>query len=216
MRILFAAALAAIVTPMSLASDFREVSFQTADSATIHANLYGQGDHAVVLAHGMVFDKESWDAQAVALAGAGLQVLAIDFRGYGKSSGPGGRGDLYQDVLGAVTYLRGAGAKRVSLVGGSMGGGAVGRAAVEAEPGTIHRVILLAASPVSAPEKMQGDKLFVVSRGDAGFDSVKQQHQRAGGPKKLVVLDGSAHAQHILGTDRGPELLKVIRDWLTK
>ena len=69
------------------AADFKEVSFETSDGGTIYANLYGEGSHAVVLAHGAVFNKESWYPLAMAMKEKGLQVLAIDFRGFGKSGG---------------------------------------------------------------------------------------------------------------------------------
>ncbi|MFN2548916.1 MAG: alpha/beta fold hydrolase [Myxococcales bacterium] len=65
------------------------VSLPTEDGGLIWADIYGDGDRAVVLAHGGMFDKESWAAQAQQLAGAGFRVLALDFRGYGKSRGPG-------------------------------------------------------------------------------------------------------------------------------
>ena len=63
------------------------VSFPTSDGGLIYADLYGQGDHAVILAHGARFTKESWKSQAPVLARAGFRVLAIDFRGRGKSRG---------------------------------------------------------------------------------------------------------------------------------
>ena len=41
-----------------------QVSFPTQDGGLIHADLYGEGDRAAVLAHGGRFDKESWEPQA--------------------------------------------------------------------------------------------------------------------------------------------------------
>src|SRR5262245_33846037 len=38
----------------------REVSFPTDDGGRIFAILSGSGEHAVVLAHGAAFNKESW------------------------------------------------------------------------------------------------------------------------------------------------------------
>ena len=43
---------------------------------------------------------------------------------------------------------------------------------------------------------------------------VQQQFQQAAEPKKLVVMDGSGHAQHIFKTDRAEELTKLILEWL--
>src|SRR5262249_9954272 len=65
------------------------ISIQTSDGGVIFADLYGRGDHGVVLAHGGRFNKESWAKQARELQAAGFRVLAFDFRGYGKSKGPG-------------------------------------------------------------------------------------------------------------------------------
>ena len=196
------------------ASSFREVSFDTRDGGHIYGNLYGDGDHAVVLAHGAVFNKESWEHLATRLASEGFQVLAIDFRGYGKSKGGNQGRALYLDVLGAVEYLHHSGAKRVSAVGGSMGGGASAEASVASETGQIGRLILLAAPPIPEPEKLKGNKLFIVSEGDGLAGRVKQQFEKAPEPKKLVVLEGSAHAQHIFKTSQSDKLTQLIVDWL--
>ena len=201
------------------------VSFPTEDGGLIYAHLYGAGDHGVVLAHGGQFDKESWGEQARALERAGLRVLAIDFRGYGKSRGGGESKDRYEglhlDVLAAVRYLRDSGAETVSVVGGSMGGWASANAAVEAEPGEIDRLVLLAHSPIERPEKLQGRKLFITTRDDPRGDGsprlpgIRDQYERAPDPKELVILDGSAHAQHIFPTEQGERLMQEILRFLT-
>jgi len=64
------------------------VSFNTEDGAVIYADVYGEGDQGVVLAHGGRFRKESWQPEAERLAKAGYRILAFDFRGFGKSRGP--------------------------------------------------------------------------------------------------------------------------------
>ncbi len=201
----------------------RQISFPTEDGGRVSADLYGSGAHGVVLAHGARFDKESWSRQAEELADFGFQVVAIDFRGYGDSVGgaaPGSRRDLYLDVLAAVRYLRGDGSETVSVMGGSMGGGAAARAAVEAEAGEIDRLILLAATPIANPEQMQARKLFVVTRGDSRgggalrLPGVQDQFDRAAAPKELLVLDGSAHAQHIFESEQGEALMEEILKFL--
>ena len=196
------------------AASFREVSFDTQDKGHIHGNLYGEGDHAIVLAHGAIFNKESWEHLATRLASEGHEVLAIDFRGYGKSKAGNQAGALYLDVLGAVEYLHLAGAKRVSVVGGSMGGGVSAEASVASEKGRIDRLILLAATPIRRPGNLKGNKLFIVSAGDGLAGRVKQQFEKAPEPKKLVVLEGNAHAQHIFKTGQGAKLTQLIVDWL--
>jgi alpha-beta hydrolase superfamily lysophospholipase len=55
---------------------------------------------AVVPAYGAAFDKASWAPVASWLAGRGLDVLAIGFRGYGRSRGTDAHA-LFKDVLAA-------------------------------------------------------------------------------------------------------------------
>jgi alpha/beta superfamily hydrolase len=202
------------------------VSFPTNDGGIVFADEYGDGTHAVVLAHGGRFTKESWAAQAPALVEAGFRTLAIDFRGRGRSrrgpgSAPGNEG-AHLDVLAAIRYLRDTGARRISLVGASFGGWAAARAAAEAPPGEIDRIVLLAHSPIENPEAIQGRKLFIIARDDVSgrgtprLPSIREQYERASDPKELVILEGSAHAQYIFGTDQGPRLLREILRFLSE
>lgn len=198
------------------AAEFREASFDTDDGGKIYANLYGDAEHAVVLAHGAVFDKESWHELASKMAKRDLRVLAIDFRGYGKSKAGNKGKTLELDILAAIEYLKANGAERVSLMGGSIGGGAVGRALVASEAEAVDRVVLLAAVPVDSPERLKGDKLFIVSEGDRLAKATREQHKMAPGPKQLNVLPGNAHAQHIFKTDQADVLTELILNHLTK
>lgn len=203
------------------------VSFPTQDGGLIYANLYGKGGRGIVLAHGGRFAKESWEKQARALVKAGFRVLAIDFRGRGKSRGgaqtqPSDDGLRY-DVLAAIRYLRKSGAKTVSVIGASFGGGAAAEASVEAEPGEIDHLVLLAHSPIARPEQMKGRKLFILTRDDFSGDNkiprlprIRDQYERASGPKELVILEGSAHAQFIFETEQGERLMGEILRFLSK
>lgn len=219
--------LAALVATLALArvvSSQDLVSLPTEDGGRVYANVYGTGDRGVVLAHGGRFAKESWAKQAKTLAAAGFRVLAIDFRGRGQSrGGPGlasGDDGLRFDVLAAVRSLRANGAGTVAVVGASMGGGAAAEAAVEAQPGEIDRLILLAHVPIDRPEKITIPTLFIVSRDDTlasgtpRLVGIRQQYEKASGPKALVVLDGSAHAQFLFDTDQGERLMREILQFL--
>lgn len=201
------------------------VSFPTSDGGLIYGHEYGKGDHGVVLAHGGRFNKESWDKQARILAQAEFRVLAIDFRGYGKSRGGGQSQDRddrhYLDILAAVRYLRESGAKTVSVVGASFGGGAAAMAAVESGPGEIDRLVLMAHSAIAQPERMQGRKLFITTRGDFSgsgtlrLPGIRDQYDRAPEPKELLILEGTAHAQHVFETDQGERLMHEIQRFLS-
>lgn len=207
----------------NLATAQKTVSFPTEDGGVIFADLYGTGDRAVVLAHGAQFNKESWAAQARTLEGAGFEVLAIEFRGYGKSHGPGEKdpmgAPLRLDVLAAVRYLHKTGAKNVSVVGASMGGMATGAASIASRQGEIDRLVLLSAPPNGPAEKLKSPVLFIVAQDDAIggaplVQRIREAYERAPQPKKLMVLRGSAHAQFLFQTDQAQKVMQAILQWL--
>ncbi len=211
-----------LVTGPAVAQE--HVSFPTEDGGVVYADIYGKGERGVVLAHGGRFNKESWEKQALELTKAGFRVMAIDFRGYGQSRGPqskSGFDGVEYDVLAAVRYLHKAGAKTVSVVGASFGGAATADASIDAEPGEIERLVLLAASTDRPAEKMKGRKLFIVARDDANADGprlpkIRANYEKAVGPKELIILDGAAHAQYLFATDQGERLMREILRFLTE
>jgi len=216
-------AILAAVALTGLAVAQQHVSFPTQDGGIVYADLYGKGERGVVLAHGGRFNKESWAKQAQALEAAGFRVLAIDFRGYGRSRGgtrlrPGDDGTHF-DVLAAVRYLRRKGTKTVSVVGASFGGSAAAEASIESEPGEIDRLVLLAAS-IEESEKVKGRKLFIVARDDVSGEGprlpgIRASFARASEPKQLIIVEGSAHAQFLFDTDQGPRVMREILRFLS-
>jgi esterase/lipase len=197
-----------IAVAASLAFGQKPVTFQLLDGqGQVQADLYGHGTRSVVLAHGGQFNKESWKKQAETLADSGFLVLSVRFRGDGfnPNGSPGAFGstaDNAADVLAAVSYLRRMGAKTVSAVGASMGGDAFGEADAASKPGNFDRIVLLGSSGGDFPEKLNGRKLFIVARDDRNFDGLRlpeisKHYARAPRPKRLVILEGPAHAQFL-------------------
>jgi pimeloyl-ACP methyl ester carboxylesterase len=202
----------------------QNISFPTEDGGRICAILAGAGPRAVVLAHGGQFTKESWRDQAQALTAAGFQTLAIDFRGFGCSSGPGqadfDHAPFAKDVLAAVHYLKQHGARTVSVVGGSFGGSAAGDASVQSAPGAIDRIVFLGAAPNLPAENLKSRTLFIVARDDANsgglrLPGIRAQYEKAPQPKQLIVLDGSAHAQFLFQTDHRARVMREILRFLS-
>src|ERR1700760_358579 len=197
----------------------RTVSFPTSDGGIVYGDVYGTGTRGVLLAHGGQFNKESWKKQADVLTQAGFFVLAIDFRGYGQSSGPGQSdvmsAPLYYDVLAAVRYLRKSGARTVSIVGASLGGWAAANASIKSEPGEIDRLVFLGSAPTGNAEKLKVRSLFIVARDDTSgseprLPGIRAQYEKAPEPKQLIIVDGSAHAQHLFQTDQGERVMQEI------
>ena len=205
----------------TVAAGQQTVSFATPDGAHIVANLYGKSDRAVVLAHGGRFNKESWREQARELVKAHFRVLAIDFRGFGQSTGPKEVEPAYEnDVLAAVRYLKAGGAKTVSVVGGSFGGSAAGDASIKGSPGEIDRIVFLGAEPNLSAEKLHSRSLFIVARDDSNgagprLPGIRAQYEKAPQPKELIVLDGSAHAQFLFQTEQKDRVMREILRFLT-
>jgi pimeloyl-ACP methyl ester carboxylesterase len=198
------------------------VTLHAKDGGVIQGDLYGAGPRGVVLAHGGRFNKGSWEKQARELERAGYRVLAIDFRGYGESTGPGQKdvftAPLYLDVLAGVRHLRATGATSVAAIGGSMGGSVAADAAI-AEPGAIDRLILLGSTPDAPPEKLVVRKLYIATRDDASGDGPRlpglQAHFAAAPePKELVLLEGSAHAQFMFQSDQAGRVMREILRFL--
>jgi pimeloyl-ACP methyl ester carboxylesterase len=222
-RLLIAIFVAVLLAESAAAQ--KTVSFPTEDGGVVFADVYGTSDRGIVLAHGGRFNKESWAVQAQTLVTAGFQVLAIDFRGYGKSHGPGDKdplgAPLQLDVLAAVRYLHKNGAKSVSIVGGSMGGSAAGDASILSQPGEIDRLVLLGAAPNGPAEKLKSPILFIVARDDASGDGelrlpgIRAQYEKAPQPKELIVVEGSAHAQYLFQTEQAERVMHEILRFLS-
>jgi dienelactone hydrolase len=194
--------------------------------SSIQADLYGNGNRGIVLAHGGRFGKESWAPQAQVLAQKGFTVLAVQFRGDkkkpdGSTSAEGAYEDNAADVLAAVRFLHARGLRSVSAIGGSLGGDAVGDADAQSNPGEFDRVVFLGSEGGSHPEQLKGRKLFLVARNDTSGDGlrlpgIEAHYAKAPQPKKLIVVDGSAHAQYLFGTDEGPRVMNEILTFIAQ
>lgn len=100
---------------------------KTRDGTDIYVKDWGSG-RPVVLLHGWPLSADSWDAQAMALADAGLRAIAYDRRGFGRSGQPWGGYDYDTLADDLADVLKETGADQdATIVGFSMGGGEVAR-----------------------------------------------------------------------------------------
>jgi pimeloyl-ACP methyl ester carboxylesterase len=68
-------------------------------------------------------------------------------------------------------------------------------------------------------DKLKSPALFIVARDDRSGDGprlprIQAQYEKAPEPKKLVVLEGSAHAQYLFDTDQAERVMGEILRWL--
>jgi len=112
-----------VPTPLS-------VAFTTLDGVSL-AGLHwdiGLRDVGCVVAHGFTGSSKDPNVQTICreLSGHGFGVLAIDFRGHGRSGGRSTVGaDEIHDIAAAVDWLREHGYEHVAVLGWSMGGSSV-------------------------------------------------------------------------------------------
>lgn len=209
-------------------SGSRPVTFESSDGVTLEGRLFGDGSTGVVLSHMQPADQRSWFAFANRLADEGYLVLTYDFRGY-CPGGQGGcsQGDLqvsaiWQDVLGAMDFVRSQGAATIALVGASMGGTASLVAA--GQEGSDVAVVVTLSAPTSIEgldadaallQRVDANKLFIAGVGDAAAAaSAEQLYEIAPPPKRPEIVPADDHGTDLLTGSRGEAVQRIIETYL--
>lgn len=114
-------------TPADWGLGYEAVSLQAADGVGLHGwYVPAEGAKQVLLFfHGNAGNISHRRASLEIFHRLGLNVLIIDYRGYGKSEGSPGEAGLYKDAMAAWDYLineRGFAADEVVIFGRSLGG----------------------------------------------------------------------------------------------
>jgi pimeloyl-ACP methyl ester carboxylesterase len=228
---LLAAVACSDANPGTAPRDSRAVEFTSADGVHLEGRLFGDGTSAVVLSHMRPADQTSWYGLADRLADDGYLVLTYNFRGYcpggdaGCSGGERDIGAIWQDVLGAVRYVRSQGATSVSLVGASMGGTASLVAA--AEEGAGVRAVVTLSAPVSIEglaadasllSRITAAKLFIAGVGDAPAAAdaqtlYAQSPPPKGGPE---IVPSDEHGTDLLTGGQGEVVTRLIETALER
>ena len=118
----------------------------TPDKTTLYLKDWGAGK-PVILLSGWPLTADSWDDQAMVLAGSGYRVIAYDRRGFGRSSQPFGGYDYDTLSDDLATVIQQTGAQDAVLVGFSMGGGEVARYIGKFGSAGIRRVAIVSGVP---------------------------------------------------------------------
>ncbi len=138
-RLVFIPSRTVFATPQRIGLPFEDVWLQSAGGARIHGWYisHPEARGTLLFLHGNAGNiGDRLDSLAI-FHGLGLNVLIIDYQGYGKSEGSIGETESYQDAEAAWRHLvetRGIPPRRIVLFGRSMGGAVAARLATRVAP----------------------------------------------------------------------------------
>jgi pimeloyl-ACP methyl ester carboxylesterase len=185
-----------------------ELRFRAADGARLVGHRFGHGRTAVVLAHQTPGDLCQWLTYGRRLARLGYTAFAFDFRNYGQSQVRSYRPGQAQgvDVAAAVKLVRRLGARKVFLVGASLGGSGVLAAGASVRP-EVDGVVSVSgaadlAHAIEAVPLLRVPVLFLAGRYDPAFaDDARRLYEAAGsGDKTLKILQRGEHGTQLVGS----------------
>ncbi|HEY8829539.1 MAG TPA: alpha/beta fold hydrolase [Candidatus Limnocylindria bacterium] len=190
------------------------------EGETLRAALYGTlpAKRAAILCHGQSWDASGWRDIAARFVARGVPALAINFRGYGGSSGKTGKWTTVTDLAAAKAWLKQAGATEIALVGASMGGHAVLGSSFERD---VECVVSISA-PVEPVEdalskKVSGRKLFICANEDSmgAAPHVLRTFDICDKPKTLLMFGATEHSIGMFHASYGGEVIAAILDFVT-
>jgi hypothetical protein len=160
------------------------------------ARSWGDGPYGLVLVHDIGHDAASWSAQAVAFAGRGMTVLAVE--------------DADADaVVNAITWLLGSGIERVALLGA--GDGSVAVLTVGAERAELVDQVILISATGDVAALGAFPKLFVASEQEgAAADAERMATEARGDWNALFLAPGSDSGQAILEGAAGEATMEAV------
>jgi pimeloyl-ACP methyl ester carboxylesterase len=188
------------------------IRFRTSDGVTLSGAVVGSGPVGAVLIHEYPLDYCGWVPYAGYLSRHGVRALLFDLRCFGRSACLAGRGHAIADVAAAMAELRRRGARRVALVGASMGGAITVVAAARLHPAAVVDLSGerdttgltpgIDADAGAAAHRVTAPALFAVARGDryipvADMRAVARRMRSA--TKRVIVLPAVAgHGWNLL------------------
>lgn len=140
-----------VATPRDRGLDFEDVYLETEDGVRLHGWFVPAAPERAVLLyfHGNAGNLSHRVERTKVFHDLGLSVLALDYRGYGRSEGRPSEEGTYRDARAAWRYLaetRRIAPDRIVLFGRSLGAAVAARLAVEVAP----RALILDSAFTSA------------------------------------------------------------------
>lgn len=209
--------------PLDEIIESHAVTFNTPDGATINGELYGSGDTAVIFSV-MGNCDPGWREFAQLTAAQGLTSLTYLWRGCRESGGVDEEEiqKFVDDLRGAIAFMREQGAKKIILVGASLGGCASAKLTVESH---IDGLVVVASPPeivqwgfaIKASD-LDSDipKLFITAKEDdtVPVEATQELFNLAAEPNEWKTFPGTAHGTEIFDTQNKDEFQQTILEFI--
>jgi alpha-beta hydrolase superfamily lysophospholipase len=201
----------------------RALWLRTSDGVRLYAATTGKGSKAVVLLHESPANLCGWLATMQLLADHGIRAVAIDFRGFGRSTVDRTKGlSVQPDIQAAVDEAKAEGSDKVFLMGASYGGASeltygpdLDVAGIVSLSGELKLPYLNA---IGAVPRLKAPLLVVAGRTDGqanAADAHKLVAAAGSSDKRAVVYPGEYHGWALLDdAPYGPQAQRLVLDWL--
>lgn len=214
------------------------IMLTTKDNHKIAADFYPvrESKTGVIFIHMMPANKESWTAFAASLQAKGMQSVAFDLRGHGRSQkGPAGYEQFsdaehqasYHDIEAADYLLRSRGAEKIHLVGASIGANLALWYLVD-HPEVSSATLLSAGleyrgietEPLASRVGKEQAVFFAGSRederasGHSAAEAAEKLYALCTGKKEIKLFDGAGHGTIML--ERNPDFMNALVEWIGK
>ncbi len=204
-------------------ADPQPVTFTTPDNATLHGEIYGSGNTAVIFSV-MGNCKQGWPELAKEAAQQGVRSLTYLWRGC-KQNGSVDEASIQkfvEDTRGAINFMRAQGATQIILVGASLGGCASAKLLTESGA---DGLVVLASPPEIAQWGFQitaedldttAPKLFITAENDPVVSSsaTRELFDLSAEPKEWQTYPGEAHGTDLFETENKDALSRRILDFI--
>jgi pimeloyl-ACP methyl ester carboxylesterase len=195
------------------------VRFASGNGATLTGVVLGEGPRGVVFAHQSPGTLCDWMPYGRVLVAAGYQILSLDLNGNGGSTPSRGtptNAEFDLDVAAAVGVLRGRGVDKIVLMGASLGGAVVVKAAAVIDPPVAGVISLSAAANASGSNAVEAARhlavpaLFLAAEGEpVATDTAKKLHAAAPKSAELKIYPGTSHGTALLNPEVEPRVAEI-------
>jgi fermentation-respiration switch protein FrsA (DUF1100 family) len=129
-------------TPADWGYAYQDVSLVSSDAVKLHGWYipHPEAERVLLFFHGNAGNVSHRGESIAIFHRLGLNVLILDYRGYGRSEGSPSEQGLYRDAAAAWAYLtgeRGFDPEQIVVFGRSLGGAVAAQLAAEVQPGAL-------------------------------------------------------------------------------